>query len=88
MANDRRLTLSSKHFLGKNFGVESRTAKNRTSLRGGKVESTMEYDYAEVGSMGDMMNVITNYMVVMYFTWDRDYTAIIILKVKTYDWSC
>ena len=81
MANDRRLTLSSKHFFGKNFGVESRTAKNRTSLKGGKVESSMEYDYAEVSSMADMMNVIVNYMVVGYFTWQKDYTSIIILRV-------
>ena len=81
MANDRRLTLSSKHFFGKNFGVESRTAKNRTSLKGGKVESSMEYDYAEVSSMTDMMNVIVNYMVVGYFTWQKDYTSIIILRV-------
>ena len=83
MANDRRLTLSSKHFFGKNFGVETRTARNRTSLKGGKVESTMEYDYIEVASMSDMLNVITNYMVVQYFTWQEDYTAIIILKVTT-----
>ena len=81
MANDRRLTLSSKQFFGKNFGVESRTAKNRTSLKGGKVESSMEYDYAEVSSMTDMMNVIVNYMVVGYFTWQKDYTSIIILRV-------
>jgi hypothetical protein len=42
----------------------------------------MEYDYAEVSSMADMMNVIVNYMVVVYFTWEKDYTSIIILRVQ------
>ena len=82
MANDRRLTLSSRHFFGKNFGVESRTARNRTSLKGGKVESTMEYDYLEVASMSDMMDVLVNHMTVMHLTWQKDYTHIIILRVS------
>ena len=74
--------MSSRHFFGANFGVEQRTAKNKTTLRGGKVESTLEYDYAEVGTMLDMFNVIINYMVGLYYTWHEDYTPIIILRVK------
>lgn len=82
MANDRRLTLSSRHFFGRNFGVESRTARNKTSLKGGKVESTLEYDYAEVSSMTDMFDVLVNHMTVNFVTWQEDYTHIIIMRVS------
>ena len=95
MANDRRITLSSKHFFGRNFGVESRTAKNRTGLKNGKIESSLEYDYNEVQTMSDMMNVITNFMVIVIIV---IVTAIMItmLQMKYYvgqrdkadQWKC
>ena len=48
MANDRRLTMTSKHYFADNFGVETKAARNKTGIKDGKVETTSEYDYTEV----------------------------------------
>ena len=58
MANDRRLTLNSKHYHVDNFGVETKAARNKTGLKDGKVETTSEYDYTEVKVSHKNTNVI------------------------------
>ena len=81
-ANDRTTALRSKHFLERNYAVDSRNKKGKAKLND---DGSLEYEgfdkhYLDPESVGDMIIACMNLQAVTYQLYPWDYTPQVILR--------
>lgn len=82
-ANDRSIALRAKHFLERNYNVDTRGKKGKAQL---KDDGSLEYEgfdknYFDPETLQDMLLAIANLQATYYQLWPWDYTPLVILRV-------